>query len=273
MQKKAEVFRFIHSVAANPSMHTSKAPRQSNNLSMRISRSAHKLWSPHPARGPLTTRRKFRMLWLAGLLAMALGGAAGAWAQPRSSDGAAALQQARSDYFQALQGNRKALDEAEKLFNALHQQQPRNATVTVYWGSLELLKAGHTLNIFAIRPWTRQGLDAMNAAVTLDPNNVEVRYIRAATEYHLPAFLHTRAQAEQDFAWIAPRAEMAARNGQLQPELAASALDTYGCILLAQQKRAEARKAFQRARDIAPESPGGQDAEHRLRSQMRPSNG
>lgn len=181
------------------------------------------------------------------------------------TDPTATFQQARDDYFCALQGNVDAFKRAELEFGALHKADPTGARIQAYWGSIELLKAAHTFNVFGIHTLTREGLADLDSAVRQEPNNIEVRYIRAATEYHLPFFLHRRAEAEQDFAWIAPQAERAVRQGQLPAALAASALDIYGCILLDQRDRAKAKRAFENARKIAPDSPAGHDAEHRLK--------
>lgn len=182
-----------------------------------------------------------------------------------SSELSAAFQQARSDYFKALQGHADASRYAEEEFSALHAEYPNSARVRVYWGSLELWKAAHSWNVLNLHSLTLKGIADMDSAVSQEPNDVEIRYIRAATEYHLPAFLHKKDEAEQDFAWIAPRAQTAVEQGRLPAPLAASALDTYGCILLAQRNRAQARQAFEDAIRLAPESPAGRDAENRLK--------
>jgi tetratricopeptide (TPR) repeat protein len=206
---------------------------------------------------PLLTQFLLAVLWLVAPPMM--------HAATAADNPATAFQQARDDYFRALQGNVDAFKRAELEFGALHQADPSGARIRAYWGSIELLKAAHTFNIFAMHSLTREGLADLDSAVRQEPSNIEVRYIRGATEYHLPFFLHRRAQAEQDFAWIAPQAEKAVQQGQLPAALAASALDIYGCILLDQRNRAQAKRAFENARQIAPNSPSGHDAMHRLK--------
>jgi hypothetical protein len=49
----------------------------------------------------------------------------------------------------------------------------------------------------------------------LAPENLDVRFTHAETSLHLPFFYHRRQDAEQDFAFIALRAESAARTDAL----------------------------------------------------------
>ncbi len=66
----------------------------------------------------------------------------------------------------------------------------------------------------------------MDQAVNRAPDDLEARFIRAASTWHLPFFFKRRDQAASDFAYIAPRAEAAvakreatARAGRRRPRL------------------------------------------------------
>ena len=112
---------------------------------------------------------------------------------------------------------------------------------------------------------SQQGLRELDNAVDRDPSNLEARFIRAATTWHLPFFFHRREQAENDLAYIAPRAADAVAKGILPPQLGAAALDYYGQVLSEKSDHNAARDAYQAAVRIDQSSPGGQDASRRLK--------
>ena len=176
----------------------------------------------------------------------------------------ARLAQARAEYFKDLAGDHDADVQARADFASLAQEQPGDAVVMAYSGSLDLLEAGRTWVVWNKHALTEQGLDTLDRAVERDPENVEARFIRAATTWHLPFFLHRHDQAESDFAYIAPRAENAVAAGTLPSELGAAALDYYGQVLIDRSDRAAARSAFEVAVRIDKSSPGGKDASRRL---------
>jgi hypothetical protein len=175
------------------------------------------------------------------------------------------LSAARAAYFKDLEGDRAADAQARKEFAALGEQHPSDPVVKAYTGSLDLLQAARTWAFWNKHVLAQQGLAEMDQAVAADPHNLEARFIRAATNYHLPFFFHRKQQAEEDFALVAPKAEAAAHQGTLPSPLAASALDYYGQVLADRKDDAGARKAFQAALRVAANSPAGKDAARRLR--------
>jgi len=87
--------------------------------------------------------------------------------------------------------------------------------VDAYSGSLELLEAAHTWAIWDKRRLANEGLAKMDQAVNRAPDDLEARFIRAASAWHLPFFFRRREQAASDFTFIAPRAEGAVAKGTL----------------------------------------------------------
>jgi hypothetical protein len=172
---------------------------------------------------------------------------------------------ARADYFSGLQGNRAAEARATDEFAALERERPQDAVVMVYAGSVELLEAAHTWAVWNKHRLATEGLEKIDRAEQMAPNSLEVRFVHGATAWHLPFFYHRKEQAEQDFAFIAPRAEEAVRRGALPPQLAAAALDYYGRILDERNDQQRAKQAFEAAVRVDPVSPGGEDALRRLR--------
>jgi hypothetical protein len=177
------------------------------------------------------------------------------------------LAEARAQYFAYLQGNRSAADKARANFAALSRDYPGNSRVDAYSGSLELLDAAHTWVIWDKRRLANEGLAKMDQAVNRAPEDLEARFVRAASTWHLPFFYKRRDQAASDFTFLAPRAEAAVANGTLPPQLAAAALDYYGQVLIDRSDSHGAKQAFEAAVRIDGASPGGRDALKRLRTE------
>lgn len=177
------------------------------------------------------------------------------------------LESARADYFAGIDGDSGAADRAQRAFNILERDHPRDATVMAYSGSLELIEAARTWAVWNKHKLATDGLAKLDNSLQLAPDNLEVRYIHGETSWHLPFFYHRKEAAERDFAYIAPRAESAAHSGALKPQLAAAALDRYGRILEDRDDHHGARSAYEAAIRIDRESPAGRDAADRLRKQ------
>jgi hypothetical protein len=177
------------------------------------------------------------------------------------------LAEARVQYFADLEGNRGAGDKARSSFAALAKDFPGDPIVETYSGSIELLEAARTWAVWDKRRLANEGLAKMDQAVQRAPDNLEARFIRAASTWHLPFFYKRRDQAASDFTFIAPRAEGAVKNGNLPPELGAAALDYYGQVLNDHSDNHGAKQAFEAAVRIDGTSPGGRDAQKRLRTE------
>jgi len=178
---------------------------------------------------------------------------------------ASRLSAARIAYFKVVfSGDAKADEQAHKALSAFEEAFPGDAIGLAYHGSLQLLDAAHSWQIWNLHKQAADGLSMLDAAVTQAPDEPEVRFLRAATDWHLPGFYHRREQSEEDFSILAAHAEEDARRGTLPPELAAASLSFWGQIQIARGDRDKARAAFEAAIQIAPESPAGVDAKERL---------
>jgi hypothetical protein len=177
------------------------------------------------------------------------------------------LSEARRQYFANLQGNHAAGDQARAGFRALAHDYPDKPVVEAYSGSLELLEAARTWAIWDKRRLANEGLQKMDQAVNRAPGDLEARFIRAASCWHLPFFYKRKEQAGDDFTVIAPQAEAAAAKGTLAPELAAAALNYYGQVLIDRSDSHGAKQAFEAAVRVDSSSPAGRDAQKRLRTE------
>ncbi len=177
------------------------------------------------------------------------------------------LDAARTAYFQVLtSGSRSADRAAHAALASLESSYPGDPTAEAYHGSLQLLDAAHDWQVWNLHRNATEGLERLDQAVAAAPSNAEVRFLRAATSWHLPAFYHRRQQSESDFAWLASHAISSVHDGNLPPALAAASLNYWGRILVDRDDTAAARAAFQQAITLDPASPGAADAARRLRS-------
>ena len=177
------------------------------------------------------------------------------------------LAAARQAYFADLSGDRGADDRARQQFEAIEAAWPHQPVVAAYLGSLDLLESARTLAVWRKHTLATEGLEKLDAAVNQAPDDLEARFVRALTTWHLPFFFHRKEQAEQDLQYLGPRVEQAARQGRLPAPLAAAALDYYGQVLAGSEnveQAAKAHAAFEAALRVDAASPGGVDARKRL---------
>lgn len=184
----------------------------------------------------------------------------------RTQDSGEAVRfaEARKLYFQGSDGDKAAYSEADKQFSQLYRQHRNEPRVKIYYGSLRLLEASHTWALWKKNSLSREGILLMNEAVATAPSDLEVRFIRAATTYDLPSFFHLREQSEQDCAYLADRAERAAKTGELEPRLAAASLYFRGVFLRDARNSDAAATAWRKAIALAPQSRAARESKEAL---------
>ena len=170
------------------------------------------------------------------------------------------LAAARTSYYADLEGDHSADAEARQRFATLMREHPNDATLKAYIGSLQLLESARTWALWRKHTLSEEGLAEMDAAVSADPNNLEARFVRALTTWHLPFFFHRKEQAEADLLFLGPRSEAAAQTGALPPELAAAALDYWAQVLSERNQPDAAHNAYAAAVRVDRASLGGKDA-------------
>ncbi len=173
------------------------------------------------------------------------------------------LKSARDLYLEAVDGA-PTLDRSSQLFQTMARENPSDALPMAYLGGLRLLESRR-----AIAPWTkgklaREGMNMLNRAVAMAPDNMEVRFLRGSASYNLPSFMGVTPQAESDLTLIAPVAVTAAREGRLDPRMAAASLFYYGEIRWKKGDRAGATSAWRDAVRAGPQTVAGKDAAKKL---------
>lgn len=175
--------------------------------------------------------------------------------------GADPLCAARQSYYAAVAGNPAAARQATAAFEARLREVPGEPLSRAYLGSLRMLEGARTWVLPRKLALVQEGLRLLDEAVTAQPGNAEIRFLRAASAYHLPPLFGRRAQVEEDFAWLTERV---LQEECLPAELAAATLFFDGQIRRSQRDRAAAAARFREAHRRWPDTPAGQDAAREL---------
>jgi hypothetical protein len=177
---------------------------------------------------------------------------------------ASLLARAKARYFEAVEGNTAALNEARSTFGKLRQEYPDDALILAYGGSTQLLEAAKTLAIWRKGKLSRQGLEALDQAVARAPENPEIRFIRAASTFHLPSLFRRSEQSRADFEWLAARAARAVEAGTLDQRLGAAALYYHGLLQERAGDNGGAGSSWREAVRIGGRTRAAADAQKRL---------
>jgi hypothetical protein len=172
----------------------------------------------------------------------------------------------KAHYYKAVDGDRGAGAEAVKSLDAMLRITPDNPTLIAYRGSLFLLESS-----WAVAPWrkgslAKQGLTLLDKAIAMSPEDVEIRFVRAATTRRLPSIFRRGEESAADFAIVAPRAAEAVRNGKLDARLATAALHFHALNLEKAGDRTAARDACRTAIALAANTPGAEACGRRITS-------
>ncbi|MBU0701223.1 hypothetical protein KKE26_08040 [bacterium] len=155
----------------------------------------------------------------------------------------------------------------EKAFSVLtkaYEIAPQDDEILVYLGSVHTL-----LGRDAVFPLTRlyevnKGCRLMDKAVSKSPDNIAVRLTRANNSLGLPSFFNRAGYAEKDLFYLLQLSKK--RPNEFPPELLATIYYTLGEYYKGEGKGQwdTARKYWNKAVEVAPESENGIAAQKRL---------
>ncbi len=177
---------------------------------------------------------------------------------------AAQFELAKALYFLAVEGDDPAAIESHGLFAALHQQDPDDPVILAYHGSTVMLQARRYLLPWKKMDRANSGLALMDRAIAAAPEQPEVRFVRAMSTANLPGFFERQPQTLADFAWLMDRADAIEEAAALEPPHLAAALYRYGVLCAEADRPDDARAAWRRAIDAAPDSGVAADARRAL---------
>lgn len=103
----------------------------------------------------------------------------------------------------AVAGNRKAVKMALELWQKAYEKNPDDAVARAYYGSSLALVGRDSPDISKLFQYTFKGMKQLDRAIELDPNNVQIRVLRARLAYALPQNLFYQAKkAVIDFEYL-----------------------------------------------------------------------
>src|SRR5262245_37042721 len=172
------------------------------------------------------------------------------------------LNLGRAYHWLALSHEEDALVEGEKTFRQILAREPDNAVALAYAGALLGLKIGHNLiPEDQIGPAANQAGAALDRAVKLAPDSIEVRMARGYSSFHTPSIVGRDALAIEDFTRVVELFKRFPVAEARQAEVLLVLGDAYR--KMGEMDRARAQ--WEHARSLAPASPVSLVAESRLR--------
>jgi hypothetical protein len=175
------------------------------------------------------------------------------------------LESVRKLYFAAHDGDGDAAKQCSTLLSDLLKRFPHDPLVLAYHGSLKLRESQTTVAVWRKGRLAKEGLQALDRAVRLSPEHLEVRFIRGATTFHLPGFFKREEQTRSDFAWLSTRVERGVKEGRVQPRFASAALYYHGVLLEKEAQTEDSKAAWQAALRVGPGTNGAVQAAKKLK--------
>lgn len=108
------------------------------------------------------------------------------------------IDELRQEYMKALH-NCELAPEVYRMF--LEVEKP-SAQIMAYKGALEAIMTRTTWNVFKKMAYLRKSEKSFDEAVKMDPNSVEIRFMRMAVQYEIPAYLGFSEDLERDKKFV-----------------------------------------------------------------------
>ncbi len=118
-----------------------------------------------------------------------------------SESAADTLDMARQLFYSSVE-NEKALEKAFNLFQKIGEQESYEGMALTYIGALTALKGKYAFSPISKYRWVLKGLQVMDQAIMMNPENIEARFIRGMTCFYLPFFFRRKKTAYGDFQFI-----------------------------------------------------------------------
>jgi tetratricopeptide (TPR) repeat protein len=113
------------------------------------------------------------------------------------------FKEAKTLHNNGVDGDKKAVIKANEMLLKLREDAPENALIEAYYGSTLVLLGRDAVKILERADKAQEGLDVLNRAVSLDPNNKEIRWLRGNICLRLPeSFFHCSETAIEDFTFL-----------------------------------------------------------------------
>jgi predicted ATPase len=106
-------------------------------------------------------------------------------------------------YHKGVKGNKKASQQAYKLFEALTSEKPNHVELLGYYGSATALLARDTPIPKDKKKYALEGLKMLDQAISKEPNNYTLRILRGNVCARMPeSVFHRTSTAIEDFEML-----------------------------------------------------------------------
>jgi hypothetical protein len=156
-------------------------------------------------------------------------------------------------YHEGANNNEKAVILAEGYFKRLLAINTNHAMARVRYGSVLTMKARDTLWPITRLNYVKAGNREMDAAVKLAPQDAQVRFARAANNFHMPDIMDREGVVQEDLAWLWPEAQLAGTGLNVSQKQTIALY--YGLVLQKNSKLDEALQIWRAGVNLAPKAP------------------
>ena len=151
-----------------------------------------------------------------------------------------------------VEGDKKAVKRARNLFEKLLELEPQNAEALAWYGSVLTLRGRDVLFPVSKLSYVNNGIEKMDKAVELAPDNISVRMIRANNSLNLPGVFHRIEIAITDFEHLLTLREK--RQEEFSKSLLAKIFLGLGSAYEKKEDTNKARENWQKAVEVLPDS-------------------
>jgi hypothetical protein len=163
------------------------------------------------------------------------------------------LNQIFEMHSQAEAGNKDATRRLVAWLEELTSEQPDNGILLVYLGSAYTLASRDAFIGPGKLRYLMAGRDCMDRAVTMRPDDANVRFIRAINNYHLPTIFNRRSIARDDFRQLV---DQLAKNPEVVDSLTSLAIYYYAGLCFAQlEEESNARASWEKGLNLKINGP------------------
>jgi tetratricopeptide (TPR) repeat protein len=159
-------------------------------------------------------------------------------------------------HHEGANNDEKAVILAEGYFKHLLAIDPNHAMARVFYGSVLTMRARDALWPLTQLKYVKAGNREMDAAVTMAPQDAQVRLARAVNNFHMNEIMGREEIVQEDLAWLWQQAQMA--DTELKVGQKQTIALFYGQTLQKKNRLDEALQIWRAGLALAPKS---QDAD------------
>ena len=150
-------------------------------------------------------------------------------------------------------GNKDATRRLVAWLEELTSEQPDNGILLVYLGSAYTLASRDAFIGPGKLRFLMAGRDCMDRAVTMRPDDANVRFIRAINNYHLPTIFNRRSIARDDFRQLV---DQLSKDPEVVDGLTSLAIYYYAGLCFAQlEEESNARASWEKGLNLKINGP------------------